>query len=169
MEKVSAMPISHTGTLILLSIPRGFGIIRQDGYPLDGPALPETDIFMHRTVYLKYPGIILPGARVTVDCITMSGKLRAVNLLNVVNVRPLRTIHNPSPDLPWQPATMKAFNYDTGYGFAIPDVAPYDDIFVHAEILRPLGGYVPYLRLEVQIRDTSRGANAIAARRIANA
>ena len=119
---------------------KGFGFIVSDGA--------EGDILLHANVLRNYgQSSIADGAAITVRVQQTS---RGVQAVEVLVIRPPEGAHltlseddqSGLPDdvtsLPLEPARVKWFDKDKGFGFANVFGRP-EDVFIHVEVLRVSG------------------------------
>ncbi len=119
---------------------KGFGFIVSDGA--------EGDILLHANVLRNYgQSSIADGAGITVKVQQTS---RGVQALEVLQIQPPEGVAlnlseedqsglpDDVTDLPLEPARVKWFDKDKGFGFANVFGRP-EDVFIHVEVLRVSG------------------------------
>jgi cold shock protein len=119
---------------------KGFGFIVSDGA--------EGDILLHANVLRNYgQSSIADGAGITV---TVQQTARGVQALEVLSIQPPEgaalslseedqsSLPDDMTSLPLEPARVKWFDKDKGFGFANVFGRP-EDVFIHVEVLRVSG------------------------------
>ena len=138
---------------------KGFGfVVAETGGP---------DILLHANVLRNFgQSSVADGAGITVNVQQTQRGMQAVEVLSIEppegdDIEPDKPMHQDDPSLPLEPARVKWFDKNKGFGFANVFGRP-EDVFVHVEVLRRCGfsDLQPGEAVALRVIDAERGRMA---------
>jgi len=138
---------------------KGFGFVVADG---GGP-----DILLHANVLRNFgQSSVADGAGIEISVQQTQRGMQAVEVFSIEppsgeEIEPDKPIHNDDPSRPLEPARVKWFDKNKGFGFANVFTRP-EDVFIHVEVLRRCGfaDLQPGEAVALRVAESDRGRMA---------
>lgn len=138
---------------------KGFGfVVAESGGP---------DILLHANVLRNFgQSSVADGAGVEISVQETQRGIQAVEVFSIEppeaeEIEPDKPMHQDDPDAPLEPARVKWFDKNKGFGFANVFGRP-EDVFIHVEVLRRCGfaDLQPGEAVTLRVTDSDRGRMA---------
>lgn len=138
---------------------KGFGFVVAEG---GGP-----DILLHANVLRNFgQSSVADGAGIEISVQQTQRGMQAVEVFVIAppdseEIEPDKPMHQDDPSLPLEPARVKWFDKNKGFGFANVFARP-EDVFIHVEVLRRCGfaDLQPGEAVALRVTDSDRGRMA---------
>ena len=138
---------------------KGFGfVVAESGGP---------DILLHANVLRNFgQSSVADGAGIEVSVQRTQRGMQAIEVFDIEppegeEIEPDKPMHQDDPNAPLEPARVKWFDKNKGFGFANVFARP-EDVFIHVEVLRRCGfaDLQPGEAVALRVTDSDRGRMA---------
>ncbi len=159
MTEQDSDPITVKGRVKWFDPTKGFGfVVAEEGGP---------DILLHANVLRNFgQSSVADGAGIDISVQQTERGMQAIEVFSIEppdgeEIEPDKAMHQDDPSLPLEPARVKWFDKNKGFGFANVFERP-EDVFIHVEVLRRCGfaDLQPGEAVALRVTDSERGRMA---------